>query len=159
MENTFVSYLNSMNNAGSDTAAALAESQVLSEYYSRIKIERKLGQYISDRIRSGEKKVFILTGHAGDGKTSILVQVLIDLGMLAPMEKIEVEKEYEKDGIRLYSVKDMSELNSEKQLRFLTKALEAPRNGYSSILISNTGPLLNCFEKIAEEKANESGSA
>lgn len=157
MENTFVSYLNSMNNAGSDTAAALAESQVLSEYYSRIKIERKLGQYISDRIRSGEKKVFILTGHAGDGKTSILVQVLIDLGMLAPMEKIEVEKEYEKDGIRLYSVKDMSELNSEKQLRFLTKALEAPRNGYSSILISNTGPLLNCFEKIAEEKANESG--
>ena len=124
MENSFVSYLNSMNNAGSDTAAALAESQVLNEYYSRIKIERKLGRYISDRIRSGEKNVFILTGHAGDGKTSILVQVLSDLGMLAPKEKIEVEKDYDKDGIKLYSVKDMSELSSDEQLRFLSKAFK-----------------------------------
>lgn len=157
MENSFVSYLNSMNNAGSDTAAALAESQVLNEYYSRIKIERKLGRYISDRIRSGEKNVFILTGHAGDGKTSILVQVLSELGMLAPKEKIEVEKDYDKDGIKLYSVKDMSELSSDEQIRFLAKALEAPKNGSSSILISNTGPLLNCFEKIAEEKAISSG--
>ena len=70
MENTFVSYLNSMNNAGSDTVAALAEAQVLNKYYSQIKIERKLGRYISDRIRSGEKDVYILTGHAGDGKTA-----------------------------------------------------------------------------------------
>ena len=93
MENTFVSYLNSMNNAGSDTVSALAEAQVLNKYYSQIKIERKLGRYISDRIRSGEKEVYILTGHAGDGKTSILVQVLRDLDMLAPMEEIDVEKE------------------------------------------------------------------
>lgn len=157
MENTFVSYLNSMNNAGSDTVAALAEAQVLNKYYSQIKIERKLGRYISDRIRAGEKNVFILTGHAGDGKTSILVQVLRDLGMLAPMEKIDVEKEYENDGIKLYSVKDMSELSSEKQLKYLTKALEAPQNGMSSILISNTGPLLKCFEEIAVNKAKDSG--
>lgn len=156
--NTFVSYLNSMNNAGSDTAAALAEAQVLNEYYSQIKIDRKLGQYIADRIRSGEKDVYILTGHAGDGKTSILVQVLSDLGMLAPKEKIEAEKEYERDGIKLYSVKDMSELSSDKQLQYLTKALAAPQNGMSSILISNTGPLLNCFEKIATEKAKASGA-
>ena len=157
MENTFVSYLNSMNNAGSDTVAALAEAQVLNKYYSQIKIERKLGRYISDRIRSGEKDVYILTGHAGDGKTSILVQVLRDLDMLAPMEKIDVEKEYENDGIRLYSVKDMSELSSDKQLKYLTKALESPQNGMSSILISNTGPLLKCFEEIAANKAKESG--
>lgn len=156
--NTFVSYLNSMNNAGSDTAAALAEAQVLNEYYSQIKIDRKLGQYIADRIRSGEKDVYILTGHAGDGKTSILVQVLSDLGMLEPKEKIEAEKEYERDGIKLYSVKDMSELSSDKQLQYLTKALEAPQNGMSSILISNTGPLLNCFEKIAADKAKASGA-
>ncbi len=156
--NTFVSYLNSMNNAGSDTAAALAEAQVLNEYYSQIKIERKLGRYISDTISSGEKNVYILTGHAGDGKTSILVQVLSDLGMLKPMEKLEIEKEYEENNIKLYSVKDMSELSSDKQLQYLTKALEAPQNGMSSILISNTGPLLKCFEEIAEKAAKESGT-
>ena len=156
--NTFVSYLNSMNNAGSDTAAALAEAQVLNDYYSQIKIDRKLGQYITDRIRSGEKDVYILTGHAGDGKTSILVQVLSSLGMLAPKEKIEAEKEYERDGIMLYSVKDMSELSSDKQLQYLTKALEAPQNGMSSILISNTGPLLKCFEEIAQKRTEQSGN-
>lgn len=58
--NEFVSYLNSMNNAGSDTAAALAEAQVLNEYYSQIKIDRKLGQFITDRIRSGEKTYIFL---------------------------------------------------------------------------------------------------
>lgn len=155
--NEFVSYLNSMNNAGSDTAAALAEAQVLNEYYSQIKIDRKLGQYISDRIRSGEKDVYILTGHAGDGKTSILVQVLTSLGMLAPKEKIEAEKEYDHNGIKMYCVKDMSELSEEKQLRYLTRALDAPQNGMSSILISNTGPLLKCFEEIGENAAEQSG--
>lgn len=157
--NEFVSYLNSMNNAGSDTAAALAEAQVLNEYYSQIKIDRKLGQFITDRIHSGEKDVYILTGHAGDGKTSILVQVLTSLGMLAPKEKIEAEKEYDRDGMKLYCVKDMSELSGEKQLRYLTRALEAPKNGMSSILISNTGPLLKCFEEIAANKAEQSGGA
>ena len=41
--NAFVDYLNSMNNASGDTAAALAESQVLSEFYKKIQIKRKLG--------------------------------------------------------------------------------------------------------------------
>ena len=40
--NAFVDYLNSMNNASGDTAAALAESQVLSEFYEKIQIKRKL---------------------------------------------------------------------------------------------------------------------
>ena len=52
--NGFVDYLNSMNNANSDTAEALAESQVLSAYYEKIQIQRKLGSYIANRIRNQE---------------------------------------------------------------------------------------------------------
>ena len=49
--NDFVNYINSMNNASSDTVEALAESQVLSDYYDKIRIDRAIGKYIADRIK------------------------------------------------------------------------------------------------------------
>ena len=49
MGNKFVDYLNSMNNADSSNENALAESQILSEYYDFIKIERKLEEYIFNK--------------------------------------------------------------------------------------------------------------
>ena len=150
--NSFVDYLNSMNNASSDTIAALAESQVNSPFFKKIQIERNLGKYLSDRIRSGEHLAVVLTGHAGDGKTSILVQILQDLGFLDENSSLEPEKEYDNGDIILYAVKDMSELPEDKQIEFCRKALDAPRNGKSSIIISNTGPLLKCLELIREEQ-------
>ena len=157
--NSFVDYLNSMNNASSDTIAALAESQVNSPFFSKIQIERNLGKYLSDRIRSGEHLVVVLTGHAGDGKTSILVQILQDLGFLDENSSLEPEKEYDNGTISLYAVKDMSELPEDKQIVFCRKALDAPQNGKSSIIISNTGPLLKCLELIREEQCNAQGVA
>ena len=150
--NSFVDYLNSMNNASSDTIAALAEAQVNSPYFKKIQIERNLGKYLSDRIRSGENLAVVLTGHAGDGKTSILVQVLEDLDFLDENTSLEPEKEYDNGTIKLYAVKDMSELSEDKQIAFCRKALDAPHNGRSSIIISNTGPLLKCLELIREEQ-------
>lgn len=150
--NSFVDYLNSMNNASSDTIAALAESQVNSPFFRKIQIERNLGRYLSDRIHSGEHLSVVLTGHAGDGKTSILVQILQDLGFLDENSSLEPEKEYDNDSISLYAVKDMSELPEDKQIAFCRKALDAPKSGKSSIIISNTGPLLKCLELIREEQ-------
>ena len=157
--NPFVDYLNSMNNASSDTIAALAESQVNSPFFRKIQIERNLGRYLSDRIRSGEHLSVVLTGHAGDGKTSILVQILQDLGFLDENSSLEPEKEYNNDSISLYAVKDMSELPENKQIAFCRKALDAPKNGKSSIIISNTGPLLKCLELIREEQCKVHGIA
>ena len=157
--NPFVDYLNSMNNASSDTIAALAESQVNSPFFRKIQIERNLGRYLSDRIRLGEHLSVVLTGHAGDGKTSILVQILQDLGFLDENSSLEPEKEYNNDSISLYAVKDMSELPENKQIAFCRKALDAPKNGKSSIIISNTGPLLKCLELIREEQCKVHGIA
>lgn len=157
--NSFVDYLNSMNNASSDTIAALAESQVNSPYFKKIQIERNLGKYLSDRIRSGEKLAVVLTGHAGDGKTSILVQILQNLGFLNENASLEPEKEYDNGAIKLYAVKDMSELPEDKQIAFCRKALDAPQNDKSSIIISNTGPLLKCLELIREEQCKAQGIA
>ena len=155
--NSFVDYLNSMNNASSDTIAALAESQVNTPFFKKIQIERNLGKYLSERIRTGEHLSVVLTGHAGDGKTSILVQILQDLGFLDDNSSLEPEKEYDNGSINLYAVKDMSELPENKQIAFCRKALDAPKSGKSSIIISNTGPLLKCLELIREEQCKAQG--
>lgn len=155
--NEFVDYLNSMNNASGDTIAALAESQVNSPFFKKIQIERNLGKYLSEKVRNGEHIAIVLTGHAGDGKTGILVQILQELGFFGEDASLAPEKEYDNGEIRLYAVKDMSELLEDKQIAFCRKALDAPLNGNSSIIISNTGPLLKCLEMIREEQCKMQG--
>lgn len=146
--NDFVAYLNSFSSASGDTTGSLAEKQVCSAYYSKVKVDRKLGIRIADCVRENKHEAFILTGHAGDGKTSILVQVLRDLGLLQEQESLAVEKEYP----NFYYVKDMSEISEDRQLEVLERALSAPQNGKSSLLISNTGPLLSAFQRLVEKR-------
>lgn len=157
MTNPFVDYLNSMNNSGSNTVSALAEAQVLSPYYEKIKVERCLGRYLSDLVSDGRGHAVVLTGHAGDGKTSILVQVLSELGMLEKDTPLKEEMLYSQNGVKLYAVKDMSELPEEKQTEFCRKGLDYSGQGISSLIISNTGPLLKCFETIVKEDHEKHG--
>lgn len=144
--NGFVDYLNSINNVGGDSTGSLAERQVMTPYFDMIKVDRRLGSYISQTVQANNYQAFILTGHAGDGKTSVLVQALKELNMLHN-EPLEKQKEYD----HLYYVKDMSEIDQAYQSTVLQYALEAPRKGKTSILISNTGPLLNAFISMVEQ--------
>ena len=144
--NGFVDYLNSTNNVGGNSTGSLAETQVKSSYFDMVKIDRKLGQNIANTIKTNNYKSFILTGHAGDGKTSVLVQVLKNLKLLRDGEGLVQKKEYDD----FFYVKDMSEIAEQEQEKVLKQALEAPKNGKSSLLISNTGPLLNTFLRLAE---------
>lgn len=156
MGNEFIDYLNSMNNATSANENALAESQVLSEYYSKIKVERKVGNQIYERLFSGKPRSVILTGHAGDGKTSLLVQILDKIGCNKgknnPLKEVEVVIEDKK----LFYVKDMSELNQINQEKYLIEFLESPKKGISSLLITNTGPLINTFKRIIKNNNGDS---
>lgn len=143
--NAFVDYLNSTNNVGGNSTGSLAETQVKSKYFDHVKVDRKLGTFISDTVKNKDYHTFILTGHAGDGKTSVLVQVLKELQYLHSGEGLEKIKHYSDF---LY-VKDMSEIAEEHQIEVLMQALEAPQNHQSSLLISNTGPLLHAFLRMA----------
>lgn len=151
--NEFVSYLNSTNNVGGNSTGSLAESQVKSKFYDSVKVDRKLGSYITDCVRSGDHKAFILTGHAGDGKTSILVQVLKALGYLQNGVGLQAEEEHSDF---LY-IKDMSEISASKQTYALQKALLAPSSHKTSLLISNTGPLLKTFEALIKGQKESRG--
>ncbi|WP_195244856.1 hypothetical protein [Clostridium celatum] len=148
MGNEFINYLNSMNNANGDNINALAEAQVTNKYYSSIRVDRKLGKFIQNKISNGEHKSYIITGHAGDGKTSILVQILKDLNLLAEGESLKVEDVKSRDNIKVMYVKDMSELSEQQQLNLLKKSLDAPKIKASAVLISNTGPLIKSFVNL-----------
>ena len=153
--NEFINYLNSTNNVGGNSTGSLAESQVKSSYYDFVKVDRKLGTYITDCVGSGDHQAFILTGHAGDGKTSILVQVLKALGYLQSGAGLSIEEEFD----NFLYVKDMSEIAVERQVEALKKALHAPCDGKTSLLISNTGPLLKTFEALVKEQIEAAGEA
>lgn len=143
--NGFVDYLNSTNNVGGNSTGSLAETQVKSQYFDLVKVDRKLGTFISNTVKSKDYHAFILTGHAGDGKTSVLVQVLKELQYLQAGDGLERIKSYSD----FMYVKDMSEIAEEQQVDVLRQSLEAPENNKSSLLISNTGPLLNTFLRLA----------
>lgn len=151
MGNEFINYLNSMNNATSGNINALAESQVTNKYYNYIRVDRKLGEFIVNKINTNEKRCYILTGHAGDGKTSLLVQVLKSLNLLPEGERLKVVDTVSNELCTLKYVKDMSELPEEKQIKLLKECLDAPKNGMSSILITNTGPLIKSFSILFGE--------
>lgn len=156
MGNDFISYLNSMNNADGNNINALAESQVTNKFYNYIRVDRKLGNFIVNKINNGECKCYIITGHAGDGKTSILVQILKKLGLLEEGHKLKKFEAKLVGDRELEYVKDMSELSHEEQIQFLRSALEAPKANKTSILISNTGPLLKTFRNVFNVDNEES---
>lgn len=155
--NAFIDYLNSMHNIKGDGLGALAERQIQSPYSKACHVSRRLGEIIADKIRSGEHAAYIITGHAGDGKTSILVQVLRELNMIQPGELLVSEKICAGAQGKLYYVKDMSEVRLEQRVAYLRKALNAPKEGMSSILISNTGPLLSTFEDLLKSDCVAAG--
>lgn len=151
--NGFVEYLNSTNNVGGNSTGSLAEAQVKSKYFDLVKVDRKLGRYIADTVKRREYRTFILTGHAGDGKTSVLVQVLKELYLLSPGEKLEQIKEYQD----FCYVKDMSEIAETQQIEVLKNTLSAPSRRKTSLLISNTGPLLKTFLSLAAQTRKANG--
>ena len=151
--NSFIDYLNSTNNSGGNTAGSLAEFQVKSQYFAAVRVDRKIGSYITKEIKNGNHKAYILTGFAGDGKTSILAQVLYELGYLETGSGLKVEDQFPD----FQYVKDMSEITTERQASVLEKSLSAPKNGKTSLLISNTGPLLRAFAAFVKSKYEAAG--
>lgn len=155
MCNEFIEYLNSMNNADANNINALAESQVTNKFYNSIRVDRKLGNFIINNINNGENDCYIITGHAGDGKTSLLVQILKQLELLEDGARLEINDIISNDHVNLEYVKDMSELGEERQVELLKSVLEAPIENRNSILISNTGPLLKSFRNLLEVSKEE----
>lgn len=154
MKNEFVSYLNTLHNASGCNEHAIAENNISDKdcYSSQLRFEREISKKLLKVITEENGKVVILTGHAGDGKTSIL-QTLVEKCTGKQMDGSDLEGDIIlQNQKRIHYVKDMSEHEKKKQISIVKEAFYAQKRKESVILISNTGPLFNVLQELGIEE-------
>ena len=147
MMNEFVKYLNGLHNYYAQNQNAYGERNVKSPYYKEVLVPIDVCDYIIDSINNNSPHIIILTGHAGDGKTSIMFQVLEHFGKQLdpqmPRQNITVDNNKE-----ICCIKDFSEFSDENKLKILTEVMEYPPTGKYVFMVANTGPLINTFGNL-----------
>ena len=155
--NSFVSYLNSLHNVGAAGANALAESQALSCYFAELYEPFPVVEDVINALTGKRECVVVLTGHAGDGKSTVALDILKRLRRLPPLEPLDQalkEREVignvgENGSQNVTIVKDMSELSADRRLEWLEDAFSSSG---SWLIVSNTGPLLNSLEDFSRHR-------
>lgn len=151
----FVDYLNTIHNVSADNRHALAEAQATSAYFTHLHVALPLTDSIAEVLAEPEGAVVMLTGHAGDGKSTIAVEMLkraLGLTSNEPLPHPPAEEEVvEFAGLTLSVVKDMSELPASVRVAKLRSAMEGAG---SALIVSNTGPLLSTFSQYFGELAH-----
>lgn len=146
--NPFVAYLNSMHSRDAATDNALAEYQSLNPYFPLIHVAHPLAARIEGILTGSQKRHVILTGHAGDGKSTIAVELFKRLSQwpfdqalprpLKPRENLEVV------GTQISLIKDFSEWPRDQQGELINEMLDG--KGPRFFLVSNTGTMLEAFK-------------
>lgn len=148
--NPFVPYLNSLHNLTAASENALAESQACNPFFSYIHVRHPVADQIHQILTGDEKKHIVLTGHAGDGKSTIAVDVFKQLSGLPP-EEILAKPLQRRENVRTVSlVKDFSEWSPAERADLMAEMLEAKSSSF--LLVSNTGTLLDTF-RAQEQKS------
>ncbi len=149
--NEFVKYLNGLHNYYAQNQNAYGERNIESPYYAKTMVPIGVCDYIISSINNNEPHIIILTGHAGDGKTSIMFQVIDRLGaeasLLEPVQEVLSE-----NGKSICCIKDFSELSDSKKKEILSNAISLLSQGKYVFMVANTGPLINTFGALFSEK-------
>lgn len=143
--NPFVVYLNTMQSVRGNNTGALAEFQAQSENFALIEEEHPLAERIYGELIQGRH--VILTGHAGDGKSTIALEVYRKLADLPQNAKLALSPVMDVAGKNISIVKDLSENKDTTGL--LTQILTSD---HTFLLVSNTGALLKMFKESGENK-------
>lgn len=133
--NPFVAYLRTLSNASAGNENATAEAQSLTPFSEAIHVRNPLTKLVLEQLVN-ERKNVILTGNAGDGKTTIAGEVYRKLtGRAMPIsERVELPEQ------RLVIVKDMSELPADSRVQVIEQAAAGQDGVY--LIVTNTGTLL-----------------
>lgn len=153
-KNRFVSYLNTLHNTTANNENALAESQAINPYFGSIHVPLPLTDLIFQKLTEENGSHVVLTGHAGDGKTTIALELYKRLKGI-PMEDRLNEALGESEslsyqGRRLHIVKDMSELSGDDRSQKIQDALNDGTDRW--LIISNTGTLLQTLKAVGKDK-------
>jgi len=146
--NPFVPYLNSLHSRNAETDNALAEAQARHPLFGFIHVPHPLVTTFETSLLGSKKRHVIVTGHAGDGKSTIAVELIRRLRALPPDQPLSTPLRRREDittrGISLSFVKDFSEWSPSERSQLVAEML-APE-GRRFFLISNTGTMLDAFK-------------
>ncbi len=145
--NQFVSYLNSLQRSGGGNENALAEFQSCNENFSKIYVEHPLSSIIYNELSDPEGSHVVLTGHAGDGKSTIALEVYKRLNGIPIENPLENPMNLREDKDYITIIKDLSERDKEKDKELINDLL---RNKRSYLLVSNTGTLMDLIKNNSE---------
>lgn len=148
----YIDYLNSLHNYNAQNENAYGEKNVDNPYFREVMVRVGLCDYIKDNLTGEVPHIIILTGHAGDGKTSIMYQVLTDLGAVFDAKE-KLSEVILPSGAKCLCIKDFSELSEESdnqinRIYVMRKAVEMVENGNYVFMVANTGPLINTFGEL-----------
>lgn len=150
----YISYLNSLHNYNAQNPNAYGEKNVDNEFFQEVAVKVGLCAYIEMQLLNEEPHVLILTGHAGDGKTSIMYQVLKDFNVDFNTDE-KISDIVLPTGSKCRCIKDYSELSDAEKLTTLKDCVNLPENGEFVFMVSNTGPLINTFGELFPEEDRE----
>ncbi len=148
IKNPFVSYLNSLQRLNGSNENALAEFQACNSFFPLVHVPHPLTELILKELQDKNGRQIILTGHAGDGKSTIALNVYKRLkgipddqplsNQLDPREDIDLAN------IQISLLKDLSERNQKDDSKLVQEIIQGARR---FLIISNTGALLDLFRK------------
>jgi hypothetical protein len=147
VSNPFVDYLTRYTTASPDHEAAFDEFIARAEPPAGgpLRLKTKVEVFLQTCFKRPHPPSVILTGNAGDGKTYLCRQIVATFTE-RPVEDWEAfaEQPVERDGVRLYVVKDLSELGEAQgtqMLRGLAETLENPASPDCYLIAANEGRL------------------
>jgi len=148
VSNPFVAYLNSLQRLDANNDNALAESQCCSRFFPLIHVPHPLTDIILAELRNPAGRHVILTGHAGDGKSTIALEAYKRLSGIPAdqslLRQLDVREDLPDESITI--IKDLSERLKGDDADLVRELLTTDRR---LLLVSNTGTLLDLFRSQA----------
>lgn len=145
--NPFVGYLNSLQRSGGSNENALAESQACNAQFASIHVGHPLADIICEELRSPNGRHVILTGHAGDGKSTLALEIYKRLSGFASEAPLLHPQRIREDVDSISIIKDLSERDKNEDSALLSELLGNERR---FLLVSNTGTLLDLIKRHPE---------
>ena len=146
--NPFVAYLNSLQRLNASNENALAEFQACNPFFAQIHVSHPLTQTILAELQKPNGRQIILTGHAGDGKSTIALDVYKQLTKSPPDQPLSRQLRPWEDlpASNITILKDLSERRKEEDDALMRKVFGGKRR---FLIVSNTGALLDLFRAQA----------
>lgn len=144
----YASYISTLVSTNPCNENAIAETQSVNDMFHTIHIDHPLVTIIAQDIKKNLGKHIILTGHAGDGKTTIAIDILqrlkgLETGHILAEPLLPRE---DVDDPKVSIIKDFSERAEQADIS-LIEELKAFNRRF--LIISNTGALLSFFREHA----------